>query len=149
MTVRFVSIKLTGVVQYEAPRKSRGFCFFPPMSGPLRARGMIGHGRSFRNARKQKLCRLKFNVPPFTKKRLLRNSAFLLQVVFRAKAKHNILRFGLRDFEFRNSLKKRKGGPATRRHGLVEEEFHAFEISALRSRSAAYARRASMSSSVR
>jgi hypothetical protein len=49
-------------------------------------------------------------VPTFTNKRLLRNSAFLLQVVAAPKVKRNILRFGPADFEFRNSLNNVKVG---------------------------------------
>jgi len=48
--------------------------------------------------------------PTFTKKRLLRNSDFLLQVVVRSKQRYNILRFKPHDFEFRNSLKNVKVG---------------------------------------
>ena len=53
-------------------------------------------------------------IPTFTKKRLLRNSEFLLQVAFYSEAKRNILWFEADDFEFRNSLKKVKvGHPVT------------------------------------
>ena len=44
-------------------------------------------------------------IPIRRKPRLLRNSAFLLQGVLEAKAKHKILHFGSVDFEFRNSPK--------------------------------------------
>ena len=46
-------------------------------------------------------------------------------------------------------IKIGQGFRQTRGQVFVEEEFHAFEMSALRSRSAAYARQARMSSSVR
>jgi hypothetical protein len=48
----------------------------------------------------------KRRIPTFTKKRLLRNSEFLLQIVLRAAAERNILRFEAADSEFRNSLTK-------------------------------------------